>query len=239
MERCLKGCWRLNGGRCLGGKRHPQVELGIWTLGMTPLSELTRRSGSPFTTVDGSPWSQETQVLVPATFYKLCGKLFHRLQGCHFLPGHQSTAPVTTGSGAFIKPLLPLELLILIFSLQLLTPAYTPSAYKSFSTFRAARLPRSPFLLFPLLGMFCSPWQTLFSLSHLGSISLKLTLATPDRWKFFLFTSLCYYHFKSNFWFKELPHTNTNYLRKIVCVYWWCIICFFYDILIAWQRMFL
>ena len=27
---------------------------------------------------------------------------------------------------------------------------------------------------------------------------------------------LCYYHFKSNFWFKELPHTNTNYLRKIV-----------------------
>lgn len=164
--------------------------LGMWSLGMTPLSELTRHSSSPFTTVAGSPWSQETQVLVPATFYKLCGKLFHRLQGCHFLPSHQSTAPVPTRSGACIKPFLPLELLILIFSLQLLTPPYTPSAYKSFSTFHAARLPSSPFLLFPLLGMFCSPWQTLFPLSHLKSISLKLTLATRDRWKFFLFTSV-------------------------------------------------
>ena len=28
MERCLKGCWRLNRGRCLGGKRHPQVVWG-------------------------------------------------------------------------------------------------------------------------------------------------------------------------------------------------------------------
>lgn len=189
----------------------------MWTLGMTPLSELTRHSGSPFTTVAGSPWSQETQVLVPATFYNLCGKLFHRLQGSP-LPGHQSTAPVLTGSGAFIKPLLPLELLTLIFSLQLLTLPYTPSAYKSFSKFHAARLARSPFLLFPLLGMFCSPWRTLFSISHLESISLKLTFATPNRWKFFLFISQCYYHFKSDFWFKEFPHTNTNYLRKIASV---------------------
>ena len=150
--------------------------------------------------------------------HKLCGKLFHRLQGCRFLPGPQSTAPVPTGSGACIKPLLPLELLILIFSLQLLTLPHTPSAYKSFSTFHAARLARSPFLLFPLLGMFCSPWQTLFSLSHLENMSLKLTFATPNRWKFFLFISLCYYHFKSNFWLKELPHTNTCYLRKIASV---------------------
>ena len=30
-------------------------ELGIGTLGKTPLSELTRHSGSPFTTVGGSP----------------------------------------------------------------------------------------------------------------------------------------------------------------------------------------
>ena len=28
MERCLKGCWRLNGGRPLGGKRHAQVVWG-------------------------------------------------------------------------------------------------------------------------------------------------------------------------------------------------------------------
>ena len=34
--------------------------------------------------------------------------------------------------------------------------------------------------MFPLLVMFRSPWQTLFPLSHLKSISLKLTLATPD-----------------------------------------------------------
>ena len=143
--------------------------------------------------------------------YKLCGKLFQRLQGRRFLPGDKSTAPVPTRSGAHIKPLLPLELLILISSLQLLTPPYTPSAYTFFSSFSAARLSISPQELFPPLGMLLFPWQTFLPLSQLESISLKLPLATPDRCKFFLFlswTSLCYYHSITNIWFK-------NFLTRI------------------------
>lgn len=160
--------------------------LGKWTLDIILLSELTWQS-SPFTTRGGSPWSQESRVLVPNMSLTSCVESY--FSGCRaavsclvtkvqhqfrYVRHPQQAPPSSWACNVDILPSTSHPTL------------HTLGLY--FSTFRAARLSSSLYELFPLLECFCSSGKHFSLLSRQESISLKLTLTTSDRCKFFLFS---------------------------------------------------